>query len=341
MADYAPGTEQYEQQIAQSGTEMTQNISEQNDGQFQQRGNRGQKPGDKIFGSKDEDDETKLFIGGLNYQTTDKALQDYFSQFGDIVDAVVKTDDYGKSRCFAFVKFADPKSSRKVLEKSHHIIDHKQVDCKIARKQPKPDFLKVKKLFVGGLTSSTTEKALRDYFGSLGTIISFDQPADPNDPKKKRGFCFITFDTEDAVNEAMKSQYHYIGEEQARVEVKRAQNKGERGPDGFGYQGQQRGPQGQTGYWGAYQGQGGYDQNAYSQQYNQYAQNFYQQQYPNQYPAGYYGQQQQPYYGNYDQTGYYSQYNQQTAAAGGPGYNYNQSYDYSQTSYPGYTTGQE
>ena len=58
----------------------------------------------------------------------------------------------------------------KVLEKSHHIIDHKQVDCKIARKQPKPDFLKVKKLFVGGLTSSTTEKALRDYFGSLGTV---------------------------------------------------------------------------------------------------------------------------------------------------------------------------
>ena len=43
-----------------------------------------------------------------------EALQDYFSQFGDIVDAVVKTDDYGKSRCFAFVKFADPKSSRKV-----------------------------------------------------------------------------------------------------------------------------------------------------------------------------------------------------------------------------------
>ena len=32
--------------------------------------------------------------------------------------------------------------------------------------------------------------------------------------------------------------------------MKRAQNKGERGPDGFGYQGQQRGPQGQTGYWG-------------------------------------------------------------------------------------------
>ena len=61
MADYAaPGTESYDsQQQNQTGPNMTQQNNSHVQGGYQQnRGMRGNRPGDKIFSSKDEDDET-------------------------------------------------------------------------------------------------------------------------------------------------------------------------------------------------------------------------------------------------------------------------------------------
>ena len=34
----------------------------------------------------------KLFIGGLDYTTTDESLKEYFSQWGEVVDAKVMKD---------------------------------------------------------------------------------------------------------------------------------------------------------------------------------------------------------------------------------------------------------
>ena len=43
----------------------------------------------------------KIFIGGLNYETTDDGLRAYFEQFGEIVDCVVmKYKDTDRSRGF-------------------------------------------------------------------------------------------------------------------------------------------------------------------------------------------------------------------------------------------------
>ena len=54
----------------------------------------------------DNDDERarKLFVGGLDYETTDHKLQDYFSQFGELTDFVVmKFPDTRRSRGFGFI----------------------------------------------------------------------------------------------------------------------------------------------------------------------------------------------------------------------------------------------
>ena len=60
MADYsAPGTEPYEQQQNQTPTDMSQQNNTQGPGGYpQNRQPRGNRPGDKIFGSKDVDDDT-------------------------------------------------------------------------------------------------------------------------------------------------------------------------------------------------------------------------------------------------------------------------------------------
>ena len=48
----------------------------------------------------------KLFIGGMNWDTTADDLRETFKEFGEIMDATVITDrDSGRSRGFGFVTF--------------------------------------------------------------------------------------------------------------------------------------------------------------------------------------------------------------------------------------------
>ena len=49
---------------------------------------------------------SKLFVGGLSWDTDDSALRAAFAPFGDIVEAKVVTDrDSGRSRGFGFVSY--------------------------------------------------------------------------------------------------------------------------------------------------------------------------------------------------------------------------------------------
>lgn len=49
----------------------------------------------------------KLFIGGLDYRTTDEGLKTHFEQWGEIVDVVVMKDPKTKrSRGFGFITYS-------------------------------------------------------------------------------------------------------------------------------------------------------------------------------------------------------------------------------------------
>ncbi|XP_034545696.1 RNA-binding motif protein, X chromosome isoform X2 [Notolabrus celidotus] len=55
----------------------------------------------------------KLFIGGLNTETTEKALEQYFSKYGRIVEVLLMKDrETNKSRGFAFVTFETPADAK-------------------------------------------------------------------------------------------------------------------------------------------------------------------------------------------------------------------------------------
>ena len=50
----------------------------------------------------------KLFVGGLNWNTTEAALLAGFEEYGTVIEAKIITDrDSGKSRGFGFVTFED------------------------------------------------------------------------------------------------------------------------------------------------------------------------------------------------------------------------------------------
>jgi len=152
-------------------------------------------------------EQGKLFIGGISWETTEQGLKDHFKAFGDVVDAMVMKDrSTGRSRGFGFVIFSDSAVAERVVQLKH-TIDGRTVEAKKA--VPKDDQqsltrtssgdygpvlqTKTKKVFVGGLASTITEKDFREYFEQFGTIVDGVVIYDPN-TQRPRGFGFITYD---------------------------------------------------------------------------------------------------------------------------------------------------
>ncbi|GAB4852406.1 hypothetical protein Ancab_016599 [Ancistrocladus abbreviatus] len=76
-----------------------------------------------------------------------------------------------------------------------------------------------KKIFVGGLSANLTEEEFKNYFERFGRINVVVVMHD-NMTNRPRGFGFITFDSEEVVENIMQKNFHEVGGK--LVEVKRA-----------------------------------------------------------------------------------------------------------------------
>ncbi|MBM3821463.1 MAG: RNA-binding protein [Verrucomicrobia bacterium] len=64
--------------------------------------------------------DTRLFVGNLSYQTMENDLQDHFSQAGVVTSVNLMLDKFtGKSRGFAFVEFGSKDEAEKAVEMFH------------------------------------------------------------------------------------------------------------------------------------------------------------------------------------------------------------------------------
>lgn len=201
-----------------------------------------------------DSDEGKLFVGGIPWDTTEEKLKEYFNQYGDVTQTVIMRDKTtGRPRGFGFVVFADPSVLDAVLQEKH-TIDGRTVEAKRAlsreeqhtsrpgnsntgRSSGMGGNFKTKKIFVGGLPSTLTEEGFRQYFETYGHVTDVVVMYDQN-TQRPRGFGFISFDTEDAVDRVLHKTFHELNGK--LVEVKRAlpkdANPGGGGRSG-GYQG--------------------------------------------------------------------------------------------------------
>ncbi len=60
---------------------------------------------------------TKLYVGGLSFDTTDETLRAFFEQVGTVDSASVVADRFsGRSRGFGFVEMATAAEARKAIE---------------------------------------------------------------------------------------------------------------------------------------------------------------------------------------------------------------------------------
>ncbi|KAM6938998.1 DAZ-associated protein 1 isoform 3-T3 [Lycodopsis pacificus] len=171
------------------------------------------------------DEVGKLFVGGLDWSTTQETLRNYFSQYGEVVDCVIMKDKTtNQSRGFGFVKFKDPNCVRTVLETKPHNLDGRNIDpkpCTPRGMQPektrtkegwkgsKADSNKSKKIFVGGIPHNCGEPELRDYFNRFGVVTEVVMIYDA-EKQRPRGFGFITFEAEQSVDQAVNMHFHDI-----------------------------------------------------------------------------------------------------------------------------------
>lgn len=225
-----------------------------------------------------DSDQGKLFIGGISWETSEDKLKEYFSNYGDVLQTVVMRDKVtGRPRGFGFVVFVDPAVLDRVLQ-DKHTIDGRTVEAKRALSREEQQTtgrvgnanptrsagnggnIRTKKIFVGGLPPTLSEEGFREYFETYGhvtdVVVMYDQSTG-----RPRGFGFISFDTEEAVDRVLHKTFHDLNGKQ--VEVKRALPKDANPGGGGRSMGGGQGGSGAAG--GGYQGYGasGGNPNAY------------------------------------------------------------------------------
>ncbi|NP_988923.1 heterogeneous nuclear ribonucleoprotein A0 [Xenopus tropicalis] len=180
-------------------------------------------------GDMDTTQLCKLFIGGLNVQTTEEGLRQHFETYGQLTDCVVVINPQTKrSRCFGFVTYSSAAEADAAVEASPHVVDGNNVELKRAvsrEDSAKPGaHAKVKKLFVGGLKEDVGESDLLEHFAQFGAVEKVEIIADKVSGKK-RGFGFVYFTNHDSADKAAVVKFHSINGH--RVEVKKAVPKEE------------------------------------------------------------------------------------------------------------------
>ncbi|XP_057293936.1 heterogeneous nuclear ribonucleoprotein A/B-like [Hydractinia symbiolongicarpus] len=181
-----------------------------------------------------EEQERKLFVGGLNKSLSDEeGLRNFFTQYGSIIDCTIMRDGDKQSRGFGFVLFEHATSVDDIIalkkEGKNFTLDDHHIEVK--RALPKVPGGNAgssrtgglyRKIFVGGLPSTITDEDLRTYFERFGRVNEVELLRD-RESNRLRGFAFVTFDDEDSADKCIQRRTHEICKK--ICEVKRAQTR--------------------------------------------------------------------------------------------------------------------
>ncbi|KAI4366566.1 hypothetical protein MLD38_022427 [Melastoma candidum] len=130
---------------------------------------------------------TKVFVGGLAWETPTEEMRKYFEQFGEILEAVIINDKVtGKSKGYGFVTFRDPESARKACADPNPKIDGRRANCNIAalgRSRPSPPRGRTQggsgSPYQGGTRSATTSPGSSSYASGGGISTQLNPPPLP------------------------------------------------------------------------------------------------------------------------------------------------------------------
>uniref|UniRef100_A0A0R3WAZ3 RRM domain-containing protein n=1 Tax=Taenia asiatica TaxID=60517 RepID=A0A0R3WAZ3_TAEAS len=158
-------------------------------------------------GGRKEVDELSLFVCNLRPSTTQQALREYFSRYGNVTGVNVILDrGSGKPRGIAFVKMTTPREVEAVLEARPHILSG---ECIVVR----PAYTRASKeaaafngdasshlLVVHNVWSSWREERIWKLFSRFGTIVNVRL-----DGSARKAY--VTFSTAEALSCFRKQKY--------------------------------------------------------------------------------------------------------------------------------------
>lgn len=169
-----------------------------------------------IQSSASNPEEGKMFIGGLNWETTEDSMRRYFEQFGPVVACTIMRDPVtGRSRGFGFLTFAEASSVNVVMVKEHHL-DGKIIDPKRAIPRPDAGTVRNDKIFVRHVPPTMDFYKFKEYFSQFGGIVDSNLMMD-RETGQHRGFGFVTYEDPGSVQTVLSQQHEWDGQE---LEVK-------------------------------------------------------------------------------------------------------------------------
>lgn len=232
-----------------------------------------------------DEEDRKLFVGGLPQECTQEDLKEYFGQFGELERVQLKMDPTtGRSRGFAFVLYADTVGLEGAVAADHNIKGKKAT---VKKADVKPG-----KIYLGKLPDQgVSEDDIRTALGEWGVVTEVIRPIDKQKNNEPKNFCFVTFEKERISKKLIQQgNIHVNGHRLMVKEVtpnprdpnqRGGMRGGARGGGygggwdqsgygggyGAGAWGDQSGGYGggwdQSGGYGGYGAQGGYDQSGY------------------------------------------------------------------------------
>ncbi|KAI1710963.1 RNA recognition motif domain-containing protein [Ditylenchus destructor] len=158
----------------------------------------------QMKGNKELDEKYRIFVGGLSQETSQETLHDHFSQFGDVHACVVHYNEDNLSRGFGSVTYKSQDSVDRALNSQPHNIDNKVVSVKHATIRPR-DLT----MFVGNLSTQTTDESLREHFSNYGQLSDCYVKIDRK-TGLSRGFGYVAFGSKEELERARSAHPHTI-----------------------------------------------------------------------------------------------------------------------------------
>ena len=177
-----------------------------------------------------DEQERKLFVGGLNKDLTDEeGIKNFFKQWGGIVDVTIMRDADKISRGFGFVLFESYAAVDQIMRAKKkgdaftldgHTIEVKRALPKVPGSNAGTSRTggMYRKIFVGGLASTATDRDVTDYFEQFGKVTEVELLRD-RESGRLRGFAFVTFEEEDCADRCIQKRVHTINKKNCKIHL--------------------------------------------------------------------------------------------------------------------------
>ncbi|XXG54973.1 hypothetical protein AAC387_Pa03g2724 [Persea americana] len=112
---------------------------------------------------------TKVFVGGLAWETQKESLREHFEKYGEILEAVIISDKVtGRSKGYGFVTFKEAEAAKKAREDSTPMINGRRANCNLAslgaRRPRSSSAAPQSGLTVGSRTAPSSPTSVQWYF---------------------------------------------------------------------------------------------------------------------------------------------------------------------------------